>query len=224
MPLVLLLVECGLELIPPKIKNHPSIQRNLKKDDYPSKLLDNAIHHSAMGKLENFEKRGRPDITHNCLLNALGSPLNKSGNLKLYIHTYNNKIYEINPEIKLTRNYNRFKGLMAKLLDENELKFENLNLVSQFKGNLGNLVKEFKKSELIILSTKGELIKYQDQLFDKDIAKNYIVVIGGFQKGSFSPEILKLSKKIISISSYALDAWVVVNKVISLYEIINDIM
>jgi rRNA small subunit pseudouridine methyltransferase Nep1 len=224
MPLILLLVECGLELIPPKIKNHPSIQRNLRKNDYSSKLLDNALHHSAMGNLENFEKRGRPDITHNCLLNALGSPLNKSGNLKLFIHTYHNKIYELNPMIKLTRNYNRFKGLMAKLLYESELKFENLQLISQFKGELKDLIKVFKKSDTIILSTKGDLIKHQDLLFEKNLMKNYIIIIGGFQKGFFSPEILKLSQHLISISNYALDAWVAVNKVISFYEIANDIL
>jgi len=224
MPLILLLVECGIELIPTKIESHPSIQRNLRKDNYSSKLLDNALHHSAMNKLENFEKRGRPDIIHNCLLNALGSPLNKSGNLKLYIHTYHNKIYEINPVIKLTRNYNRFKGLMGKLLSENELKFENLQLISQFKGELKDLINKFKKSDIMILSTKGDLIKYQDLLFEKDITNNYIIIIGGFQKGFFSPKTLELSKKLISISNYALDAWVVVNKVISLYEIANDIL
>ncbi|GAG78389.1 unnamed protein product, partial [marine sediment metagenome] len=31
--------------------------------------------------------------------------------LSLFIHTINNKIYEFNPEIRIARNYNRFKGL-----------------------------------------------------------------------------------------------------------------
>ncbi|MFW9950283.1 MAG: 16S rRNA methyltransferase, partial [Candidatus Thorarchaeota archaeon] len=224
MPLVLILVECGLELIPQEIKNHPSVLNNLRKDDYSSKLLDNALHHSAMGKLSNFEKRGRPDITHNCLLNALGSPLNKNGNLKLYIHTYHKKIFEINPEIKLTRNYNRFKGLMAKLLYENELKFENLNLITAVNKTLEELVNNFKKKKVLIFSFKGQLLRYQDQLFEKDLSKNYLVIIGGFQKGFFSSEVVNLSNKLISISNYPLDAWIVVNKVISLYEITNDIL
>ena len=224
MPLILLLVECGLELIPPEIKSHPSIQRNLRKNDYSSKLLDNALHHSAMRKLENFEKRGRPDIAHNCLLNALGSPLNKSGNLILYLHTYQNRIYEINPAINLTRNFNRFKGLMAKLLYDNEVTFEHLKLISLYKGNLYHLVKEIKNPELMICSLKGKIIKYKDQLFENDLNKNYIIIIGGFQKGFFSSDILGLSNNLISISNYPLDAWVVVNKVINLYEIANDIL
>jgi len=113
MPLTIILAECGLELIPKEIRKHPAIQRNLKRENYSSQLLDNALHHSAMVKLKNVGKRGRPDITHSCLLNALGSPLNKSGNLKLYIHTLNNKIFEFNPQIKIARNYNRFKGFMV---------------------------------------------------------------------------------------------------------------
>ena len=76
MPLTIILAECGIELIPDEIKDHPAVQKNLQKENYASRILDNAIHHNAMKKLNNYEKRGRPDITHICLLNALGSPLN----------------------------------------------------------------------------------------------------------------------------------------------------
>ena len=224
MPLTVILAECGLELIPEEIKNRPAIQKNVKKDYYPSLLLDNALHHSAMVKLKDVGKRGRPDITHNCLLNVLGSPLNKSGNLKLYIHTLNNKIFEINPQIKIARNYNRFKGLMAKLLKENEIRIRELLLISQFNGNLMDLVKSFKKKQIIIFSSKGELVKYHLDLFDKGLTRNYIVIIGGFQKGYFAEDILNLSDKIVSISNYSLDAWVIVNKIVSFYEITNDII
>ena len=224
MPLTIILAECGLELIPKEIRKHPAIQRNLKRENYSSQLLDNALHHSAMVKLKDVGKRGRPDITHSCLLNALGSPLNKSGNLKLYIHTLNNKIFEFNPQIKIARNYNRFKGLMAKLLRENEIRIKELLLISQFNGNLRDLVKSFKKKEIVILSSRGELVKYHLDLFDKDLKKNYIAIIGGFQKGYFTEDILNLSDKIVSISNYSLDAWVIVNKIVSFYEITNDII
>jgi len=224
MPLTIILAECGLELIPKEIKKHPAIQRNLKRENFSSQLLDNALHHSAMVKLKNVGKRGRPDITHSCLLNALGAPLNKSGNLKLYIHTLNNKIFEINPQIKIARNYNRFKGLMAKLLRENEIRINELLLISQFNGNLRDLVKSFKKKEIIIFSSRGELVKYHPDLFEKDLTKNYVAIIGAFQKGYFAEDILNLSDKIVSISNYSLDAWVIVNKIVSFYEITNDII
>ena len=224
MPLTIILAECGLELIPLAIRNHPSIQKNVKKDSYSSKLLDNALHHSAMDLLKDKTKRGRPDITHICLLNALGSPLNKSGNLNIYIHTVNNIIYEINPEIKIARNYNRFKGLMAKLLMEDEIKADNLLLISRIKKNLSELLKSIGSEEIILLSSKGELVNNHSELFEKNITKNYIGIVGCFQKGLFSDEILSLSDKIMSISHYHLDAWVALSKVIGYYEISNGVL
>jgi rRNA small subunit pseudouridine methyltransferase Nep1 len=224
MPLTIILAECGLELIPLAIRNHPSIQKNVKKDSYSSKLLDNALHHSAMDLLKDKTKRGRPDITHICLLNALGSPLNKSGNLNIYIHTVNNIIYEINPEIKIARNYNRFKGLMAKLLMEDEIKADNLLLISRIKKNLSELLKSIGSEEIILFSSKGELVNNHSDLFEKNNPKNYIGIVGCFQKGLFSDEILSLSDKIMSISQYHLDAWVALSKVIGFYEISNGVL
>ena len=224
MPLTVILAECGLELIPKEIKNNPAIQKNLKNQSYPSKLLDNALHHMAMGKLKDVTKRGRPDITHICLLNALGSPLSKSGNLKLYIHTLNNKIFEINPEIKIARNYNRFKGLMAKLLIEDEIRTEDLLLISRIKKNLSEIVNSFSNEEIILFSSKGELVKNHLELFNKNLNKNYVVIVGCYQKGYFSDELLSLSNRIVSISHYHLDAWVALSKVIGYYEISNDIL
>jgi len=109
MPLIIILVECGLELIPKEIRHHSAVKKNLSPEKYSSQLLDTALHHTAMRNIENPKKRGRPDIAHLCLLNALGSPLNKTGNLNVFIHTINNKIYEFNREIRIARNYNRFK-------------------------------------------------------------------------------------------------------------------
>ncbi|MFX1357735.1 MAG: 16S rRNA methyltransferase [Promethearchaeota archaeon] len=223
MPLIIILAECGIELIPKEIKNHPSIKKHLDKRNFASQLLDNALHHSAMVKLKDFNKRGRPDITHNCLLNALGSPLNKNKQLIIYIHTINNKIFKITPDIKITRNYNRFKGLMAKLLIDAEIKVNNLNLIVQFEGDLKDLIKLYKNKQIMIFSSKGRLISYHLDLFHEDISKNCIAIIGGFQKGTFSNEIYSLSKNVISISPYSLDAWNVVNKIITFYEITHNI-
>ena len=176
-----------------------------------------------MRELPNFEKRGRPDITHNSLLNALGSPLNKSGNMKLYIHTTNEKIFNINPDLRIARNYNRFKGLMAKLLIDGQIKVENTFLIKQLNINLVNLIKSIKKSHVLLFSRIGKPLENYYDLFKKDLSANYIAVIGGFQKNRFSQKILDITKNVISISNYSLDAWVAVNKVISYYEIIHDI-
>ncbi len=226
MPLIMILVNCGLELIPSQIRNHSAIKRNLtgRSSIFSSQLLDNALHHSAMIKLKDFEKRGRPDIAHLCLLNALGSPLNKTGNLKLYLHTYQNKIFEFNPEIRIARNFNRFKGLMAKLLIDGEINAEAVSLISSFNGSLKYLISSFDNPEIILLSRSGKLIKNHSELFSRDHDKNVIAIIGGFQKSSFSKDILAISENVVAISEFSLDAWIVVNKVISFYELIHEII
>ncbi len=224
MPLIIIIVECGIELIPKEIRNHSAIRKNLNSQSLSSQLLDNALHHSAMKNLKNLNKRGRPDITHLCLLNALGSPLCKSGNLRLYMHTINNKIYEFNPEIRIARNYNRFKGLMAKLLIDNSVKLNDKQLISLFNGDIQNLIKIVKKPQILLFSSKGKLVNNHSALFHEDITKNTIAIIGGFQKNTFSDELLNLSENLISISEYSLDAWVVVSKVINLYEIFHKII
>ncbi|MFX1274538.1 MAG: hypothetical protein ACFFBP_10745 [Promethearchaeota archaeon] len=223
MPLTIILVECGLELIPRNMRNHPSIKKQLVEKNYRSQLLDNALHHSAMKTLKNSNKRGRPDILHACILNALGSPLNKSGNLRLYVHTIKNKIFKFNPEIKITRNYNRFKGLMAKLLIDGNISFEKSELISSIKGNLNQLLELIKDKELIIFSSKGRLINDYKTLFPKPLSKNYVALVGGFQKNTLSSDILALSDNIISISRYSLDAWIVISKILNIYEILHEI-
>ncbi len=224
MPLILVLVECGLELIPKNIRDHPSVKKNFSSRIYSSQILDTALHHSAMKNLANSEKRGRPDITHLCLLNALGSPLNKSGNLKLFIHTINNRIFKINSEIRIARNYNRFKGLIAKLLIDNHIKVNGNQLISHFEGGLYSLINKIENPEIYLFSSKGELIKDNRDLFKDDPSKNIVGIIGGFQKSSFSEEILKLSNNMISISDYSLDAWVVISKIINFYELYHNII
>ncbi|UCC21022.1 MAG: 16S rRNA methyltransferase [Promethearchaeota archaeon] len=224
MPLILILFECGIELIPKNIRDHPAVKKNFSSRIYSSQLLDNTLHFSAMKNLRNREKRGRPDITHSCLLNALGSPLNNNGNLKLYIHTINGKIFEFNPEIRIARNYNRFKGLMAKMLIDGSIVTENLKLISSFKGTLKDLIDKFNTTKVYLFSSKGSLINDYKQLFTEDILTNYVTIIGGFQKSSFSKNILNLSENLISISKYPLDAWVVTNRIITYYELTYGIL
>jgi rRNA small subunit pseudouridine methyltransferase Nep1 len=224
MPLIIILVECGIELIPKQIRKHSAIQKNLSPQIYATQLLDNALHHSAMINLHNTKKRGRPDITHLCLLNALGSPLNKSGNLKIYLHTINNKIFEFNPKIRIARNFNRFKGLMAKLLIDGSIETGSSKLIASFNGGLRELINKFKNKEIYLFSINGKLINNCKDLFSKDLSKNYIAIVGGFQKGNFSKEIIGLSENLISISQYSLDAWVVVNKIITYFELNYNIL
>jgi rRNA small subunit pseudouridine methyltransferase Nep1 len=87
--LTILFVETALELVPGSIVGHPSVVKNARRQGKRPEetLLDRSLHHRAMLRLPMAEKKGRPDIIHFCLLEALGSPLNRKGGLAVWAHT-----------------------------------------------------------------------------------------------------------------------------------------
>ena len=220
MPLITILVESGLELVPDELKSNKIAKKKYDPNYLPSLILDNAIYHPVMKKLRNFEKRGRPDIVHQFLLNALGSPLNKDGLLELYIHTINNEVFKINPELRILRNYERFKGLMAKLLIDREIIYENQTLISENKGTLEDLIKKIEPLSVFAFSSKGKLVEHPITLFPKDPEKKIVALVGGFQKGIISDNLsgIIISDN-LSIYQKPLDSWVVVSRIITYYEL-----
>ncbi|KAK3738434.1 hypothetical protein QZH41_017068 [Actinostola sp. cb2023] len=79
-------------------------------------LLNCDNHKGIMRKNNRDPTTARPDITHQCLLMLLDSPLNKAGLLQIYIHTEKNVLIEINPQTRIPRTFDRFCGLMVQLL------------------------------------------------------------------------------------------------------------
>lgn len=66
-------------------------------------------------KLNKDPADSRPDITHQCLLTLLDSPLNKAGHLQVYIQTREKVLIEISPHVRIPRTYKRFAGLIGML-------------------------------------------------------------------------------------------------------------
>lgn len=58
----------------------------------------------------------RPDITHQCLLALMDSPLNKAGHLAVYIRTVRGVLIRVHPDTRIPRTSKRFAGLMVELL------------------------------------------------------------------------------------------------------------
>ena len=117
--LTLILAESALETVPERLWTYRSVQRYAKLRRKPPQfiLLDRSYHHAAMRRLEQSEKRGRPDIVHFALLEALGSPLNKEGLLQVYVHTIGDHVIKVEPTTRLPRNYNRFVSLIEQLFE-----------------------------------------------------------------------------------------------------------
>lgn len=76
-------------------------------------LLNCDDHTNILKKNNRDPGTSRPDITHQCLLMLMDSPLNRAGLLQVYIHTEKNVLIEINPQTRIPRTFKRFAGLMG---------------------------------------------------------------------------------------------------------------
>ncbi|KAG4104178.1 Alpha/beta knot methyltransferase [Neocallimastix lanati (nom. inval.)] len=79
-------------------------------------LLNCDDHQGILKKNKKEISDYRPDITHQCLMTLLDSPLNKAGRLQVYVHTAKNVLIEFDPRVRIPRTYKRFAGLMVQLL------------------------------------------------------------------------------------------------------------
>eukprot|EP00386_Alphamonas_edax_P013143 GDKI01040691.1.p1 GENE.GDKI01040691.1~~GDKI01040691.1.p1 ORF type:complete len:305 (+),score=85.83 GDKI01040691.1:40-915(+) len=90
------------------------------KDNYV--LLNCDDHKSFLAKNKKNINEMRPDITHQCLMTLLDSPLNKAGKMLIYIHTHNNVLIEVSPQLRIPRTFKRFCGLMVELLHKQKIR------------------------------------------------------------------------------------------------------
>ncbi|KAL0578949.1 18S rRNA pseudouridine methyltransferase [Marasmius crinis-equi] len=88
-----------------------------KEGEVKYTLLNCDDHQGILAKTGRDIADARPDITHQCLLTLLDSPLNKAGLLQVYIHTAKGVLIEVNPHVRIPRTFKRFSGLMGMFLD-----------------------------------------------------------------------------------------------------------
>jgi len=105
---VVVLEKCALECVQPR----QGAVELLNSDDHRNMMLKN-------GKdLADC----RPDITHQCLMALLDSPLNKAGKLLIYMHTSQNVLIEVHPSLRIPRTFKRFAGLCVELLQKQKIR------------------------------------------------------------------------------------------------------
>eukprot|EP00186_Timspurckia_oligopyrenoides_P000424 CAMPEP_0182442638 /NCGR_PEP_ID=MMETSP1172-20130603/1550_1 /TAXON_ID=708627 /ORGANISM="Timspurckia oligopyrenoides, Strain CCMP3278" /LENGTH=263 /DNA_ID=CAMNT_0024637613 /DNA_START=1 /DNA_END=789 /DNA_ORIENTATION=+ len=88
-------------------------------------LLNQDDHQSILARHRRDPAEARPDITHQCLLALMDSPLNKAGKLKVYIRTRKNVLIDIHPDTRIPRTMKRFSGLMVELLQKLKIRATN---------------------------------------------------------------------------------------------------
>jgi rRNA small subunit pseudouridine methyltransferase Nep1 len=217
----LILVEAALETVPPSIQHHPSVRRDAKRrGKRPTEtLLDRSLHHEAMKGLTNSQKRGRPDIVHFCLLEALGAPLNLEGGLRVWVHTVGGYAIEIAPEARLPRTSPRFNSLMEQLFTEGRVPpGGGAPLMSLNRIGLENLLYGIGASPVIALTSHGKPTCFEELCKGLAGAENPAVLIGAYPSGPMEDETLSLADEAASIYHEPLEAWVVTSRLIYEFE------
>jgi rRNA small subunit pseudouridine methyltransferase Nep1 len=240
----LVIAEAALETVPVQILDHQSVRNHAKRMNKPADqtLLDRSYHHSAMvhANLKSQWKRGRPDIVHFALIEALSTPLFMTGRLNVYLHTINDRLIYIGGNLRIPKSYFRFEALMIDLFKKKIIRPSNDNDYADNSYNVNSNKKNPNKDILLQL--------HEDMTFDKVIrnvvmpsrliglstagvqsnaksvvAENISVesidcafVIGGFAKGHFSNNTITLLNRVYSIAEYRLEAHVVIARI--LYE------
>ena len=216
----LIFTETALELVPREILLHPSVKRNAKRRKKAAEetLLDRSLHHYAMDRLPNADKRGRPDIIHFCLLLAMGSPLNRRGELSLSINTFNGFSIDVDPSTRPPRDCIRFNSLMEQLLINGRVPLEGPPLMRVYRNSLHDQIKKLSPSKTIALSSRGEpssLEKVSKVLIEET---NPVLFIGAYPAGPMSDEVLELADEVYSVYPESLEAWTVTSRIIYEYE------
>lgn len=214
----LVIAESAIELVPNTIQNHPSVVSHAKKlEKNPSDiLLDNSWHFAAMKGIANEIKRGRPDLVHFCILEATSIPLYQKNEIKIYIHTINDKVIYFGNNIHIPKSYHRFAGLIEKLFLEKTIDSKENNLLEIKDKSFSDLIDEINPSIVVGFSRKGKQLSFENIV--NTIPENSCLVIGGFQKGHFSNKILKRIDQLISLNDSSLEAHVIVARLLYEYE------
>ncbi len=219
--LFFILAESALEPIPTELRNHPKFRRYAKNQNKSPEaiIFDKSIHSFLIKNPEVYEKRGRPDLVHISLLSILGTPLCKAGRLKIFLHTVNNRVIQVDPSVRLPRNYIRFIGLISQLFEMGQVPPKGPGLLSLKKMTMQELIDEITPKYTILFSETGkevELMNFMSRIVDH---VPLAVIVGGFPHGKFSKETSHCANEIVAISNVSFDAHIVVSRVIYAYEI-----
>jgi rRNA small subunit pseudouridine methyltransferase Nep1 len=212
MKLHFVIAEAAFELIPESLWRDPSVRKDGERRDLePAQiLLDRSVHHSAMLKLKDGFRRGRPDLVHLTLLSATSTPLHQEGKARVYIHTLDDVVLEFEGGTRPPKSYARFRNLMEKILVERPQS----GLVRVRESTLPELLKSIGTDHTTGLSVQGARVRLEALADDLVKRKNPAVVVGGFPRGHFLPADLKAFDELARIDDKSLDAHVVTARVI----------
>lgn len=214
------LVEASLVTLPEQIQRTRKAVLLSRRFGVPPEyiLLDVSLFYEEMRKFNINPRYGRPDIVHQFLLASQYSPLNIDGKLRVFIHTARNELILVKPETRIPKNYYQFVNLMQRLFMNEQVPDRGEWLIKLKKNtSLDKALKELGVENPILMHEYGETItcnKAREITYPPNA-----FLIGGFPKGDFTMETLRLITKKFSIKKgKRLDAWIVADRLIACFE------
>lgn len=190
--------------------NHSNHQQK-KSKQVKYTLLNCDDHQSILAKMGKDISSTRPDITHQCLLTLLDSPVNRAGRLQVYIQTANGILIEIHPSVRIPRTFKRFSGLMVQLL--HQLSIKSINGKDKLLKVIKNPISDHlpPNAHKVTLSYDSTPVKLSDYLPGIPSEKDLVVFIGAMAHGpdDFADHLVDDK---IAISQYSLSASVACGK------------
>ncbi|KAL9184553.1 hypothetical protein ACHAXT_012523 [Thalassiosira profunda] len=175
-------------------------------------------------KLKRDPKEFRPDICHQELLALLDSPLNKSGNLQVYIRTSRNVLIELHPSVRIPRTYKRFAGLMVQLLHKMKIKASENGttlmkvIKNPFSQHLPVGTHVYGMSCQGTLYSPAGLAKALVPAAPEEGEAQVCFVIGAMAAGHVTTEDHPYIEKMISVSEYPLSGASAINRILGAIE------
>jgi len=163
----------------------------------------------------------RPDITHQCLLALMDSPLNKAGLLQVYIHTKKNVLIEINPKTRIPRTFKRFSGLIVQLLHKLHIRSQegSETLLRVIKNPVTNYFPP--NSRKISTSVSANCVNLSEFVPTFPANEPVVFVVGAFSQGKVDVD---YADEEIAISQYPLSGAVACGKICNAFESQWDIL
>ncbi|KAL7419365.1 18S rRNA pseudouridine methyltransferase [Cryptotrichosporon argae] len=186
-------------------------------------LLNCDDHQGILAKTGRDIADARPDITHQCLLTLLDSPLNKAGLLQVYIHTAKGVLIEVNPSVRIPRTFKRFSGLMVQLL--HKLSIRGVQGSEKLLRVIKNPITDHFPTNTIKLTLSGDAPTIRLSQFLPTLPETHsiAVFVGAMARGADNFADQWVDQK-ISISDYPLSASVACGKFCCAMEELWDIV
>ncbi|OWY44309.1 nucleolar essential protein 1 [Alternaria alternata] len=178
----LIVVLCNATLETYKASHGTGRGPGAREDKY--NLLNSDDHIGVMRKMGRDISEARPDITHQCLLTLLDSPINKAGKLQIYIHTSKNVLIRVSPTVRIPRTFKRFAGLMVQLLHRHQIRSTSSQekLIEVIKNPItDHLPPNCRK---VTLSFDSEVVRVSDYIGGLNKGESIAVFVGAMAKGN----------------------------------------